>query len=56
MKQLVDVGRFLNRMLGLELGRQSYLFQVFSDTLDSLVMKARSEGQYDEGICEIKGR
>ncbi|CAM9825550.1 unnamed protein product, partial [Sphacelaria rigidula] len=41
---------------GLELARQSYLFQVFSDTLDSLVMKSRAEGTYDEGICEIKGR
>lgn len=41
---------------GLELSRQTYLFQLFSDTLDSLVMKSRAEGAYDEGICEIKGR
>lgn len=32
------------------------MFQLFSDTLDSLVMKSRAEGAYDEGICEIKGR
>lgn len=43
-------------MAGLELARQTYLFQLFSDTLDSLVMKSRAEGAYDEGICEIKGR
>lgn len=41
---------------GLELSRQTYLFQLFSDTLDSLVMRSRAEGAYDEGICEIKGR
>eukprot|EP00904_Undaria_pinnatifida_P000721 jgi/Undpi1/1064/HiC_scaffold_10.g04527.m1 len=56
IRQLADVGRFLNRLLGLELARQAYLFQLFSDTLDSLVMKSRAEGAYDEGICEIKGR
>ncbi|CAN0554285.1 unnamed protein product, partial [Laminaria digitata] len=43
-------------LAGLELARQAYLFQLFSDTLDSLVMKSRAEGAYDEGICEIKGR
>lgn len=47
---------FLRHVAGLELARQTYLFQLFSDTLDSLVMKSRSEGAYDEGICEIKGR
>ena len=38
------------------MSRQAYLFQLFSDTLDTLIMNSRAEGGYDEGICEIKGR
>lgn len=47
---------FVVPLVGLEISRQAYLFQLFSDTLDSLIMKSRAEGGYDEGICEIKGR
>ncbi|CAN6455835.1 unnamed protein product [Victoria cruziana] len=50
-----DVGRFLNRILGLPPGIQNRLFEFFVAILDILVHDARKEGQFDSGIVDIKG-
>lgn len=49
-----DVGRFLNRLLGLPPDIQNRLFELFINILDLLVHNARSEGQFDSGIVDIK--
>ncbi|XP_020269430.1 protein FORGETTER 1 [Asparagus officinalis] len=49
-----DVGRFLNRILGLPPDIQNRLFELFISILDLIVHKARSEGQFDSGIVDIK--
>jgi C-terminal domain on Strawberry notch homologue len=43
-----NVARFMNRMLGLQLERQAFLFARFGALLDAIVARARGEGAYDE--------
>jgi C-terminal domain on Strawberry notch homologue len=43
-----SVARFMNRMLGLQLERQAFLFARFGALLDAIVARARGEGAYDE--------
>ncbi|KAL4201430.1 hypothetical protein AMTRI_Chr02g216010 [Amborella trichopoda] len=49
-----DVGRFLNRLLGLPPDIQNRLFEFFTSILDLLIQDARKEGQLDSGIVDIK--
>ncbi|GAB4836724.1 udp-glycosyltransferase [Ancistrocladus abbreviatus] len=49
-----DVGRFLNRLLGLPPDIQNRLFELFTSILDLLIQKARTEGNLDLGIVDIK--
>jgi hypothetical protein len=49
-----DVGRFLNRILGLAPDIQNRLFEYFISILDILVHDARKEGDFDSGIVDIK--
>ncbi|KAH9315300.1 hypothetical protein KI387_023927, partial [Taxus chinensis] len=49
-----DVGRFLNRILGILPDMQNRLFEYFSSILDILVHDARKEGEFDSGIVDIK--
>ncbi|KAI3997045.1 hypothetical protein MKX01_021321 [Papaver californicum] len=49
-----DVGRFLNRLLGLPPDIQNRLFELFISILDLLVQNARSEEQFNSGIVDIK--
>ncbi|PIN20889.1 hypothetical protein CDL12_06408 [Handroanthus impetiginosus] len=49
-----DVGRFLNRLLGLPPEIQNRLFELFVGILDLLIQNARVEGQLDSGIVDIK--
>ncbi|XP_042392351.1 protein FORGETTER 1-like isoform X2 [Zingiber officinale] len=49
-----DVGRFLNRILGLPPDIQNRLFELFVSILDLTVHNARNEGQFDSGIIDIK--
>ncbi|CAA6668669.1 unnamed protein product [Spirodela intermedia] len=49
-----DVGRFLNRLLGLPPYFQNRLFEFFTNILDLLISNARKEGQFDFGIVDIK--
>ncbi|XP_057949637.1 protein FORGETTER 1 [Malania oleifera] len=49
-----DVGRFLNRLLGLPPDIQNKLFELFVSILDLLIQNARIEGHLDSGIVDIK--
>ncbi|XP_019432321.1 PREDICTED: protein strawberry notch isoform X2 [Lupinus angustifolius] len=49
-----DVGRFLNRLLGLPPEIQNRLFELFVSVLDLLVQNARIEGNLDSGIVDLK--
>ncbi|KAL3700029.1 hypothetical protein R1sor_018051 [Riccia sorocarpa] len=51
---LHDVGRFLNRVLGLEPEFQNRLFEFFVSVFDDLIQGARKEGQFDSGIVDIR--
>uniref|UniRef100_A0A8C6TD03 Protein strawberry notch homolog 2 n=1 Tax=Neogobius melanostomus TaxID=47308 RepID=A0A8C6TD03_9GOBI len=44
------ITKFLNRILGLEVHKQNYLFQYFTDNFDYLIEKDKKEGKYDMGI------
>jgi hypothetical protein len=49
----VDVGRFLNRMLGLVLRQQSALLDYFTAVLEMVIAAQRKEGAYDEGMLQL---
>ncbi|CAO2826033.1 unnamed protein product [Amaranthus hypochondriacus] len=49
-----DVGRFLNRLLGLPPDIQNRLFELFISILDVIIQNARTEGNLDSGIVDIK--
>ncbi|XP_004509999.1 protein FORGETTER 1-like isoform X1 [Cicer arietinum] len=49
-----EVGRFLNRLLGLPPDIQNGLFELFVSILDLLVRNARIEGNLDTGIVDMK--
>ncbi|KAI4333252.1 hypothetical protein L6164_018085 [Bauhinia variegata] len=49
-----DVGRFLNRLLGLPPEIQNRLFELFVSILDLLIQNARIEGNLDTGIVDMK--
>lgn len=45
-----NMGKFLNRILGMEVHQQNALFQYFSDTLAAVIQEAKKNGRYDMGI------
>lgn len=45
-----NIGKFLNRILGMEVQQQNALFQYFSDTLNAVIQNAKKNGRYDMGI------
>lgn len=45
-----NIGKFLNRILGMEVQQQNALFQYFSDTLSAVIQNAKKNGRYDMGI------
>ena len=49
------VKRFLNRLLGLSIERQQYLFDCFMENYDLTVLAAQQEGSFDDGIFDMKG-
>ncbi|XP_069475771.1 protein strawberry notch homolog 1 isoform X2 [Ambystoma mexicanum] len=52
-KDYNNIGRFLNRILGMEVHQQNTLFQYFSDTLTAVVQNAKKNGRYDMGILDL---
>ena len=45
--------RFLNRLLGVEVGHQNLLFSYFLATLAAEVKAAKEEGRYSEGVSDL---
>eukprot|EP00208_Stichococcus_sp_RCC1054_P000099 CAMPEP_0206143488 /NCGR_PEP_ID=MMETSP1473-20131121/20743_1 /ASSEMBLY_ACC=CAM_ASM_001109 /TAXON_ID=1461547 /ORGANISM="Stichococcus sp, Strain RCC1054" /LENGTH=921 /DNA_ID=CAMNT_0053538919 /DNA_START=201 /DNA_END=2963 /DNA_ORIENTATION=+ len=54
-KDLGDVKRFLNRLLGLPVARQNLLFAYFEACLHAETRAAKAEGRYFEGMSELAG-
>ncbi|XP_066506867.1 protein strawberry notch homolog 1 isoform X2 [Hoplias malabaricus] len=52
-KDYNNIGKFLNRILGMEVQQQNALFQYFSDTLNAVVHNAKKNGRYDMGILDL---
>ena len=49
------VARFLNRLLGMPLGQQNLLFELFARLTEDVIERRREEGALDEGIRTLKG-
>lgn len=45
-----NIGKFLNRILGMAVQQQNALFQYFSDTLAAVIQEAKKNGRFDMGI------
>ncbi|XP_040053264.2 protein strawberry notch homolog 1 isoform X1 [Gasterosteus aculeatus] len=52
-KDYNNMGKFLNRILGMEVQQQNALFQYFSDTLAAVILEAKKSGRYDMGILDL---
>nr|XP_014965102.2 protein strawberry notch homolog 1 isoform X4 [Macaca mulatta] len=52
-KDYNNIGKFLNRILGMEVHQQNALFQYFADTLTAVVQNAKKNGRYDMGILDL---
>ncbi|KAM9306500.1 protein strawberry notch homolog 1 isoform 1-T1 [Pholidichthys leucotaenia] len=52
-KDYNNIGKFLNRILGMEVQQQNALFQYFSDTLTAVIQEAKKSGRYDMGILDL---
>ncbi|CAG05292.1 unnamed protein product, partial [Tetraodon nigroviridis] len=52
-KDYNNIGKFLNRILGMEVHQQNALFQYFSDTLAAVIQEAKRNGRYDMGILDL---
>lgn len=52
-KELGNVTRFLNRVLGLPIHRQNLLFNYFLAVLSADIRTAKAEGRYSEGMSDL---
>ncbi|XP_061654935.1 protein strawberry notch homolog 1 isoform X3 [Phyllopteryx taeniolatus] len=52
-KDYNNIGKFLNRILGMEVHQQNALFQYFSDTLAAVIQEAKRSGRFDMGILDL---
>ncbi|XP_074658013.1 uncharacterized protein LOC141910988 [Tubulanus polymorphus] len=52
-KDLNDVGKFLNRILGLSVRYQNIIFTYFSKCLENAIQIAKKEGHYNEGLVDL---
>ncbi|XP_077441517.1 protein strawberry notch homolog 1 [Vanacampus margaritifer] len=52
-KDYNNIGKFLNRILGMEVHQQNALFQYFSDTLAAVIQEAKRNGRFDMGILDL---
>jgi C-terminal domain on Strawberry notch homologue/P-loop containing NTP hydrolase pore-1 len=53
-EDLLNVPRFLNRVLALDVENQNALFDYFADLYDQTVCFAKANGTFDEGVTDIK--
>jgi len=53
-EDMKSITMFLNRILGLELGKQNALFDFFTEQFENVVINAKESGTYDEGVTDIK--
>lgn len=51
-----NISKFLNRILGIPVQIQNYLFQYFTDTLAATISEAKRLGRYDYGIQDLGAR
>lgn len=49
-----DVPKFLNRVLALQVKLQEEAFAIFEKNLESAIAAAKANGQFDEGVSDIK--
>ncbi|KAL5004376.1 hypothetical protein ScPMuIL_017832 [Solemya velum] len=54
-KDAGDVGRFLNRILGLKVENQNLIFSYFTECMKQMINNAQKEGRYNEGLLDITG-
>lgn len=54
-KDLGDVRKFLNRLLGLNVRTQNIMFGYFAEALENEIKLAKAEGKYSEGVSDIGG-
>lgn len=54
-KDLRNVKKFLNRILGLIVKRQNLMFDYFSACLDANTKAAKREGRYSDGVTDVRG-
>ena len=52
-KELGNVTRFLNRVLGLPIHRQNFVFNYFLAVLSADIRTAKAEGRYSEGMSDL---
>ncbi|XP_029633048.1 protein strawberry notch homolog 1 isoform X1 [Octopus sinensis] len=52
-EDLGNVGKFLNRILGLPVMKQNLIFNYFIQCLDITIQNAKREGKYNEGLLDI---
>lgn len=48
-----QINHFLNRLLGMKVGVQNALFQLFTDYLNRVIARKKVSGHYDSGILEL---
>lgn len=54
-KDSLNINRFLNRILCLDYDLQNKMFDMFIDLFQTVIISAKEEGIYDDGITDIKG-
>uniref|UniRef100_A0A7S0KP95 Helicase ATP-binding domain-containing protein n=1 Tax=Ostreococcus mediterraneus TaxID=1486918 RepID=A0A7S0KP95_9CHLO len=54
-KDIGDVRKFLNRLLGLNVRTQNIMFAYFAEALEAEIKLAKAEGKYSEGVSDIGG-
>ncbi|XP_047130991.1 uncharacterized protein LOC100210324 isoform X1 [Hydra vulgaris] len=54
-KYAKDMGKFLNRILGLEVQKQNLMFSYFCQCMETTTAAAKREGRYNDGVTDICG-
>ncbi|XP_065831305.1 protein strawberry notch homolog 1-like isoform X2 [Oscarella lobularis] len=55
-KDMSNISRFLNRILGVEVNLQNTLFAYFVETLNTVIAQAKKAKAWDEGILDVGSR